>query len=46
MIGEATLHSKLEHQRDERVQAELRRRGKGEPKTDPKGGKPPKGSGK
>eukprot|EP00959_Pyramimonas_sp_CCMP1952_P395738 8292080-Pyramimonas_sp.AAC.1 len=32
MIGEATLHSKLEHQRDERVQAELRRRGKGDNK--------------
>ena len=43
LIGEATLHSKLEHQREERVQAELRRR---QPKGDPKGGKPPKGGGR
>ena len=43
LIGEATLRSKLEHQREERVQAELRRR---QPKGDPKGGKPPKGGGR
>lgn len=47
LIGEATLHSKLEHQREDRVQSELRRRqqskgeskgdSKGSPKGDPKG---------
>ena len=40
MIGEATMHSKMEHQRDERVAAELRRRGKGQPDGPPKGGQP------
>jgi hypothetical protein len=49
LISEATAHSKMEHQREERISSEIRRRqhtNKGDfkgSKGTPKGGAPPKG---
>ena len=42
LVSESTLHSKYEHQRDERVAAARNRKGKKGDKGDGKGGKAPK----